>query len=124
MTAKTLRFSQLSASRQTLVRRCQDVNYGQIQGVRVRGAEPIFDPVPVIVIDAKLDKEEPPRPETALVDFELRDEVRRLMSRLDELRDGTIQRIEVRAGIPRRVVLESQALGGLVARPRQAARSK
>lgn len=80
--------------------------------------------MPVIVIDAKLDKEEPPRPETALVDFELRDEVRRLMSRLDELRDGTIQRIEVRAGIPRRVVLESQALGGLVARPRQAARSK
>jgi hypothetical protein len=36
-------------------------------------------------------------------------EVLRLMSWLDELKSGTIQRLEVRAGIPRRLVFESRA---------------
>jgi hypothetical protein len=30
------------------------------------------------------------------------------MARLDEIRDGRIERIEVRGGIPRRVVFESR----------------
>jgi hypothetical protein len=40
-----------------------------------------------------------PRPELALKDFELLEEIRRLMARLDDIKDGTIERIEVRAGI-------------------------
>jgi hypothetical protein len=31
-----------------------------------------------------------------------------LLSRLDELKNGTIQRLEVRAGIPRRLVFETR----------------
>jgi len=108
MTAKLLRFSQLSPPRQKLVRMCQTVNYGQIKGVVVRDGDPIYDPAPVVVVDAKLYRDDGPRPELNLADFELRDDVRRLMARLDDAKNGMIQRIEVRDGLPRRVVLESR----------------
>jgi hypothetical protein len=104
------RFSQLSPARQALVRLFQAVDFGAIQSVHVRDADPIFDQTSVVIIDAKLDKVEVPRPELALGDFELRAEVNRLMSRLDELKNGTIQRLEVCAGMPRRLVFESRLL--------------
>jgi len=106
-----VRFSHLSSRRQALVRMCQTVNYGQVQGVAVRDGEPVYDPAPTVVIDAKLYREDEPRPELALADFDLRDDVRRLMTRLDNVKNGMIQRIEVQAGLPRRVVLESRLKG-------------
>jgi hypothetical protein len=100
------RFSQLSASRQALVRLCQATNYGQIHHLEIRDGDPVLSPAPLILADIKLDSDEEPRSEVKLTDFVLRDEICRLMARLDELKDGTIERIEVRAGIPRRVVFE------------------
>ena len=100
------RFSQLSTSRQTLVRVMQALNFGELHGIRVAQGEPVLDQSSVI-IDSKLDKDEAPRPESKLTDFELTVEVLRMMSQLDEVRNGTIQRLEVRAGIPRRLVYET-----------------
>jgi len=111
MTAKTLRFSQLSASRQALVRLCQTINHGSIEYLKVEHAEPLLDPSPVILKDVKLDSDEGPRPELALADFVVSDEIFRLMSRLDEMKCGTARRIEVRAGIARRIVIESDVFG-------------
>jgi hypothetical protein len=93
-----------------LVRIFQAVNFGVIQCVRVMDADPMFDAASVVVIDLKLDKDEVPRPELKMADFELRAEVGRLMSRLDELKNGTIQRLEVRARIPCRLVFEARLL--------------
>ena len=84
----------------------QAVNYGELQGIRVRDADPVFDRASTVIVDAKLDKEEIPRRELDLLDFELSAEVVRLMIRLDELKSGTIQRLEIRAGMPRRLVFE------------------
>jgi hypothetical protein len=100
------RFTQLSAPRQALVRLFQSLNFGQIQDIAIRAGEPIFDPAAAVLVDVRLDVDEGPRPETDLTDFVLQDEVRRLMARLDGLQNGTIERIEVRAGIPRRVIFE------------------
>ena len=99
--------------RQRLVRLCQTLNFGQIQSVPVRDGDPIFDPTPVVVMDTKLYRDNKPRPELQLADFELRDEVCRLMARLDSVKNGTIQRIEVLAGLPRRVVVEARAQDSL-----------
>src|SRR5262245_61550373 len=52
---KTLRFSQLSPSRQALVRLCQEVNYGQILDLQVRDSEPLWDPGPTVLSEFKLD---------------------------------------------------------------------
>jgi hypothetical protein len=105
---RIVRFLQLSTSRQALVRLCQTLNYGCLQGLEVRESDPVLSPPPVAMIDVKLDVEERERSEVDLTDFVLRDEVCRLMDRLDEVKNGTIQHIEVRAGIPRRVVFRSR----------------
>jgi hypothetical protein len=113
MTPETLRFAKLSPPRQQLVRLCQTVNYGQIKVLLFRDGEPIYEPAPVIVIDAKLYRDDGPRPELGLADFVLRDDFRRLMAQLDGAKSGMILRIDVRAGLPRRVVVESRLTGTL-----------
>jgi hypothetical protein len=101
-------FGQLSAPRQALVRLCQSVNFGQICNLEVRGSEPVLSPPPQVLFDEKLDSDVEPRPEISLTDFELPSEVWRLMDRLDKLRNARIERLEVRAGIPRRIVFEQR----------------
>lgn len=108
MTTKISRFSQLSASRQALVRLCQDINFGQIKDLHVRNFDPVWDPAPTVLSEIKLDTEEAPRSESELPDFKLSSQIQRLMRRLDQLRDGRIERIEVREGIPRRLILTSR----------------
>lgn len=100
------RFSQLSAPRQALVRLLQSINFGHIEGLEVRCGEPVFSPAPTVLVEVKLDSESESRREANLADFELRAEVTRLMQQLDSLGDGAIDRIDVRYGVPRRVVIE------------------
>ena len=100
------RFSQISSARQALVRLCQSLNFGRVERLIVRAGEPFYSPPPLLRAEIKLDSDEPARPELELADFDLRDEIRRLLARLDELQEGTIERIDVRAGIPQRVVIE------------------
>jgi hypothetical protein len=101
------RLSQLSTPRKALVRLFQSINYGHIRDLSVHDQEPVLaSPSPVVLIDLKLDAEEGSRHEVAADDFELCAEVERLMSLLDRLGHGKISNIEVRAGIPRRIVFE------------------
>jgi hypothetical protein len=103
-----LRLSDLSPARQALVRLCQSINRGSIEALKVHLAEPMFDPFPILVKDVMLGKDEEERPELALSDFALSSEVLRLLRLLDEMKGGTIRLIEVRDGIPRRMLLASQ----------------
>lgn len=100
------RLAQLSAPRQALVRLFQSVNFGQIIGLTIRNGEPVFHPEPTVLLDVKLDADEVERPEADLADFTLRTEVRRLLAHLDQLQNGAVERIEVRSGVPRRVIIE------------------
>ena len=105
---KPLRLSDLSPTRQALVRLCQTINHGSIEDLEVRHSEPVFDPQPVVAIDLKLDTEQGAREETDLADFRLPPEIDRLMATFDDIGSGKIIRIEIRAGIPRRVVFEQR----------------
>jgi len=105
-----LRLSQLSPARQALVRALQTVNFGELQNIQVRNGEPMFGDAAVTVFDTKSDKDEGPRAEIGLPDFLLNAEASHLIARLDEFKNGTIQRLEVRAGIPRRLVFETRSL--------------
>ena len=100
------RLTQLSAPRQAVVRLFQSVNFGQIIGLAIRNGDPVFHPEPTVLLDVKLDADEGERQEADLADFTLRDEVRRLLAHLDQLQNGTVERIEVRSGVPRRVIIE------------------
>src|SRR5258708_29342335 len=102
-------FLQLSESRQNLVRLCQSVNYGKIHDLSVRDREPILKcPAPAVFVDVRLDVEEQPREEISNADFALGAEVTRLMPLLAKIENGKIIKIEVRAGLPRRVALEDR----------------
>ena len=110
---RTSKLSGLSAPRQALVRLFQSIDYGQILDLHVRDREPVFSPEPGLILEVKLDGDLCQRQESDLEDFALRDEVLRLLDRIDEIGNGRIQRIEVRAGIPRRMLIEA-TLGGAV----------
>ena len=108
------RFSQLSPSRQAFVRLCQSTNYGHILDLTVRNQDPILTLPTVVRLDVKLDGAEDARRELSRTDFVLCAEFCRLISILDNLVNGRIASIEIRAGVPRRIVLEKLAseLGG------------
>jgi len=63
----------------------------------------------MVYVDVKLDSDEQPRAEANSAEFLLRSEVIRLLSTLDQIHTGRITKLEVRAGIPKRVVFEKQA---------------
>jgi hypothetical protein len=88
------------------------MNYGSIQGLCVKEGDPVLSPPPLVLADIKLDSDEESRTELDLTDFVLRDEVCRLMAQFDRLNNARIERIEVRAGIPRRVLFESRPVCG------------
>jgi hypothetical protein len=104
-----LRFSEISAPRGAFVRECQRIDFGKITGLAVRNSEPVFSGDTYVLIDVKLDTDETPRPEQRLTDFLLSNEVVRLFAKLDAIHDGVIENIEVRAGIPRRIVYRCSA---------------
>lgn len=110
---RSAKFSELSSPRRALVRLCQSIDYGQILDLQVRDREPRFNPAPTVLLDIKLDSETGERPEADLADFVLCDEVCRLLDRIDEMDAGRIPRIEVRAGIPRRVLIEARLAEGV-----------
>jgi hypothetical protein len=102
-----LRFSQLSLPRQTLIRIMQSLGYGSILNLTVTNGELSFDPQPELLVDVRLDEEASARPELNLSDFDLAAEVRRLFAQIDALKNGSIEKIVVHAGVPRRVILRS-----------------
>jgi hypothetical protein len=81
---------------QALVRLCQFTNDGHIQGLEIRDWDPVLTPPPEVLVELKLDGEEEARSEVGLADFVLREEVCRVLTRFDELKNGAIDRIEVR----------------------------
>jgi hypothetical protein len=104
---QTPKLSELSAPRQALVRLCQSIDYGHVLDLHIRDRQPVFSPEPGVIFEVKLDGDSCQRQESELADFNLRDEVRRLLDCIDEIGTGRIQRIEVRAGLPKRVLIEA-----------------
>ena len=98
-----LRFSELSAPRQAFIRRCQRLGFGTIRDLEVRDCEPVLGPRTEVLLDLKLDRDEDSRAEQDPRDFVVSSEIQRL-SRLDSIRNGTVEQVEVRAGVPRRIV--------------------
>src|ERR1019366_9421651 len=69
-----------------------------------------FGPKTEVLHDLKLDGDEAPRPEQDLGDFVVCKEIRRLFSMLDAFRNGTIDHVEVRTGLPRRTSIMSSGI--------------
>jgi hypothetical protein len=81
----------------------QQVNFGRIEGLTVRGGEPVLDPPPRVVREVKFGGENGPRPEGSLGDFPLKAQAVELFRFFDRLRDGRILLLEVKHGLPFRL---------------------
>ncbi len=103
----TTRLQDLSAPQQRLVRLFQMINFGRIEELEIRNGEPRFNPAPRVLVELKLDRDDGPRPERSLEQFQLLEQVVRFFDQLARLGDGTIECIEVRHGLPFRMVVEA-----------------
>ena len=99
--------SSLSNPQRRLLETMQKLNYGRIEGLSIRGGEPVLNPQPRIVRDVKLGSpENGTRPEFHSADFALKREHSELFENLRRLGDGVIESIEVKAGLPFRFTVE------------------
>ena len=99
----------LTLSRRRLVELMQTINFGRIESLAVRGGDPVFDPKPRVVREIKFGGENGPRPETVTADFRLKAQVVDLFRELDHLRDGTVEVLEIKHGLPFRVFVAEAA---------------
>ena len=99
---------QLTPRQTCLVEWMQWLYYGRIEGLRVQAGEPVCDPLPHFIREIKLGKERGPHPMIEHEDFALREEVQDLFAQMERIRDGTVLLVEVRYGLPVRMVLEEE----------------
>jgi hypothetical protein len=97
--------SALSPARRRLVELMQQVNFGQIEHLVIRGGEPVLDPAPRIVHEVKFcAAENGPRPELSAGDFRLKGQLVELFRTLDAPGDATVERLEIKHGLPFRLI--------------------
>jgi hypothetical protein len=99
----------LSPARRRLVELLQQLNFGRVKGLSVLDGDPVFDPPPRVVREVKFGGENGPRPEAAASDFPLKSQVVELFQHFDEIGDGTIDVLEVKHGLPFRMVVAEAA---------------
>ena len=95
----------LSADRMQLLEQMQRLNFGRIEGLEVCNGEPRLDPPPRIVREVKFLGENGSRRELDLEDFTLKKEVLEFFNELGRLRNGVIERVEVKHGLPFRMTI-------------------
>ena len=88
-----------------LVELMQGINFGRIDGLIVRGGQPILDPPSEIVRQVKFGGENGPRPETAIEDFLLKSQVVECFDQLRRLGDGVVESLEIKNGLPFRMTV-------------------
>ncbi len=94
----------LSPARRQLVELMQTINFGHIENLVIRGGEPVLNPLPRVVHEVKIGaSENGPRPELATSDFRLKNHLVELFQRLDALGNATIEKLEVKHGLPFRL---------------------
>src|SRR5262245_13442939 len=92
-----------------LLETLQRTNFGRIQGLTIRGGEPVFNPPPRIVKDVKLGAaDSDARPELQAADFALKREHVELFENLKRIGDGIVESIEIKSGLPFRLTVEER----------------
>src|SRR5262245_21350499 len=99
----------LSDSRRRLVVMMQGINFGRIEGLDVRNGNPVLDPPPRVIREITFGGENGPRPEFNAGNFLLKSQVVELLKQLDQLGDGTVEVLEVKHGLPFRMIIEEAA---------------
>ncbi len=90
--------SQLSPARQRLVHLLTQVHFGRIEGLHVRNGEPVFEPAPRLTRTLKVGGRN--EPQITAPDTALKASIVELLTHIERLRDGIVERIEIAHGLP------------------------
>jgi hypothetical protein len=101
--------SDLSPARRHLIELLQELNFGRIEGLRVCHGEPVFEPPPRVIREHKFGGESGPHPRLQADDFLLKEQVVDLCRQLDAIGDGVIAVLEVKHGLPFRMLVAEPA---------------
>jgi hypothetical protein len=83
----------------------QRLNFGTIENLQIVDCEPALSTMPRVVREIKFPGDNGPRPELDLDDFPLKPQLVDFFAFLDELRHGTITILEVKHGLPFRMLV-------------------
>ncbi len=97
----------LTGARKQLVELMQNVYFGRIEQLVVQNGEPVLEPRPRIIREIKIGGENALDSDRCTKDFLLRSQVRQFFLELLRLGDGVVQRVEVKHGLPFRVIVET-----------------
>lgn len=97
--------AELPEPRQRLVELMQTINFGRIEDLPVRAGNPVLDPPPRVVREIKIGGDNGSRPERDAGNFLLKEQVVELLRHLDHLRDGMVAVLEVKHGLPFRLLV-------------------
>ncbi len=101
--------SSLSPRQQWLLEALQRTPFGRIEGLNVCNGEPVLSPSPRVIRDVKLGTPgNDSRPELNTTDFALKREHVELFETLARVGSGTIESIEIRHGLPFRIIFEDR----------------
>lgn len=103
-----VRLSTLPVVSQKLVRLMQVIGFGQIEGLKVVDGLPVLEPSPVVIREIKLGGVVLGSPYTRGADFYIKAEIVELLDIMKPMRNGVIDLIEVRFGLPSRVAYPLQ----------------
>jgi hypothetical protein len=107
--SQPLRKQDLSLPRRGLLELCQRLNFGRIERFQIRKGEPHATPVTRVLRELKFPGENAPRSEADRADFALKAQVVELFAAFESLGNGDIDYLEVKHGLPFRVVIEEDA---------------
>jgi hypothetical protein len=100
--------STLSAARRDLLDLMQSVNFGTIETIELRDADPDLERTPRLIRTIKIGaRENGPRPEAVKHDFVLMAPVVELFEHFDHIRNGTVT-VRVQHGLPTQITVERQ----------------
>jgi len=103
------RKSSLPKPHQRLVDLMQQINFGRLEELVVADGQVVMDPPPRVVREVKFGSENGARRESSLGDFALKAQVVEFMQYIDDLQDGVIDVLEVKHGLPFRMILREVA---------------
>lgn len=101
--------SDLSHNGIKLVELMQNINFGRIENLLIEECQPVLNAQARVIREYKFPGENGPRPESHCDDFALKTQVIELFRTFDELRNCTIEVLEVKHGLPFRMAVEGAA---------------
>ena len=100
-------FGDLNTDRRLLVSAMQRNPFSRIENLQIKNGNPVFGPATRWTAETKLGSADSERPEVALQNFALKREFIELFSQFDAMGSGEILVLEVRAGLPFRMIRQA-----------------